>query len=83
MGDSRKVDPNFEGKLVDSYGPLYKLFRPCLRPIGQVRNTRQVKGRGVGEMIHQSAANRRKKRLLTYNPVNFDYGLEHLPVEAD
>lgn len=81
-----KVKACYKGDVINSFTFAYKFLRLLnvpmyLRPIGHKH--RDVEGikKCIHEMIHQSAVDRHKENMPTFNPANLQYGIDNLTTE--
>ena len=78
--------PNWHKDPVDSYTMAYKILEKLnvpmyLRKVGKVHRDVKEDRPAVGEKIHQSAVDRYKGGLLSYNAENMGHGVKSLEVE--
>jgi uncharacterized protein (DUF2235 family) len=75
-----KVNACYKGKVINSFTLAYKFLPMYIRPIGHKHRDVDGPHECIHEMIHQSAVDRHKENMPSFNP-NLQHGIENLPAE--
>ena len=82
-----EIDPRWDVDPVNSFKLMYRVASFFFgwryqRPLaGELRDVGGKKVRACEERIHESAVNRFREKMASYNPENLAVGVERLPVE--